>query len=129
MSARFDSSDPKRPDEAERFRFEPSAGYSNSELASVASMVFAGFAMVTRFTIWGWLALFAGVSSVISQKSYTNSTRKDQSMMSGWSSVMFSFTALFSVYAPILLGQAKKAGGIPLGFGKGLIAIPQVPVA
>ncbi|KAL8280878.1 hypothetical protein RQP46_006882 [Phenoliferia psychrophenolica] len=125
MPPRLDLTDPRRPEEKVPFKFTPvSSTIQFSDYGAVGAMVFAGATMVTRYPMWAWFALFCAASSVLSTRSTLSSpTARKEGMFSGSSCVLFCFTALFSVYSPILLGQATKEGGKPFSFGKGLVPI------
>lgn len=53
------------------------------------------------------MAVFAGVSSILSTKSLTRAAADAKTsgggMYGGWSSIMFSFTALFAIYSTVFL--------------------------
>ncbi|GAA6018520.1 hypothetical protein JCM10207_007204 [Rhodosporidiobolus poonsookiae] len=131
MVRRFNASEPRKSSAAVPYRYT-SSDSSLADLACMASMGCSGLAMLTRFAIWPWLGFLFALSSIFGQKSLgTNQKTGEQGgMLSGYTALMFSATAFFSIYSPILLGQAIKADGLPFGFNKGLIVVPrQAPAA
>ncbi|GAA5837861.1 hypothetical protein JCM11251_004680 [Rhodosporidiobolus azoricus] len=127
MPRRYQTSDPRRPDLAQPYKYQ-STDSTLTDLATIASMVCSGAAMLTRFAIWPWFGIIFAVSALLGEKSLgTNKRTGEQgSMLSGWTALMFAGTGLFSIYTPLLTGQAVKAEGFPLGLNKGLIHTPQV---
>ncbi|GAA5893376.1 hypothetical protein JCM6882_008017 [Rhodosporidiobolus microsporus] len=126
MPRTFQTSDPRRPDLAQPYRYQATDS-TLTDLATVASMVCSGAAMLTRFAIWPWFGIIFAVSALLGEKSLgANKRTGDQgSMLSGWTALMFAGTGLFSIYTPLLTGQAVKAQGLPFGLNKGLIHLPQ----
>ncbi|KAM0789455.1 hypothetical protein ACM66B_000277 [Microbotryomycetes sp. NB124-2] len=122
----YDSSEPRRPDRPVPYRF-PTSRNDMSESFTILAM-FASFgAMLTRYPIWCWLAILLSVSALRTRKSLQPDNTNKSSSMSAWSSIMFSLTATFSVYMPLLQGIAKRApwSELPFKIGKGLVAVPR----
>ncbi|BGP16778.1 hypothetical protein JCM10213_002171 [Rhodosporidiobolus nylandii] len=130
MARRFNQSDPRRPEAAKPYRYQ-SNDSTLADLACMVSMACSGLAMLTRFAIWPWLGLVFAVSSVLGTKNLgTNSKTGEQGgMLSGWTALMFAGTSFFSIYTPLLLGQARKAEGLPFGLNKGMVPIPRAAPA
>ena len=64
----------------------------------------ADAALLSRYPMWCWFAITFAISSVLSTKSLsTQHQKKDTGFFSGYSCLLFSFTAAFSIYSPILL--------------------------
>ncbi|TNY21858.1 hypothetical protein DMC30DRAFT_415611 [Rhodotorula diobovata] len=122
----YDQSEPRRANESRPYRFPPSAS-SFAELMSFASMLCSGLAMLTRFAIWPWLGLILAISGILGQKDLgkASASNDQQTLLGGYTSLMFATTSLMSIYSPILLGQAVKAGSIGFGFNKGLVYLPR----
>ncbi|KAK4054626.1 hypothetical protein OIO90_003438 [Microbotryomycetes sp. JL221] len=122
----YDSSEPRRPDRATSYRF-PTSNNDLSELLTILAMFASFAAMLTRYPIWCWIGLLLSVSSIRTRKTLQPTTEKSANF-SSWSSIMFSLTALMSVYLPLLQGFATKApwSELPFKMGKGLIST-QIP--
>ncbi|POY75631.1 hypothetical protein BMF94_1253 [Rhodotorula taiwanensis] len=132
MPRQYDQSEPRRPDLAKPYKYEyEMTDTILPDMTALVSMVASGAAMITRFTIWPWIALVFAISSLLSQKSLGTHKRTGESggLLSGTSAVMFAVTAFFSIYMPLLTLQAEKAGSAtwPFGINKGLRVIPQEP--
>ncbi|GAA5973851.1 hypothetical protein JCM11641_003192 [Rhodosporidiobolus odoratus] len=126
MVRRFNQSEPRRADLAKPYKYA-SSDSSLADLACMVSMACSGLAMLTRFAIWPWLGALFAISSLLGTKGLgTNSKTGEQGgMLSGWTALMFAGTSFFSLYTPILTGNAIKADGLPFGFNKGLIMVPK----
>ncbi|GAA5885740.1 hypothetical protein JCM5296_000131 [Sporobolomyces johnsonii] len=123
MPRRYDSSEPRKASLAKPYSYQ-SSDNALADIIAMASMACSGMAMISRFAIWPWLGLLLAISSLMGQKNLAPAkTGQDNSMMSGWTCVMFAFTSLASIYTPLLMGQVQKAGGLPIGFNKGLIPV------
>ncbi|KAK4054251.1 hypothetical protein OIV83_001277 [Microbotryomycetes sp. JL201] len=123
----YDSSEPRRPDRPVPYRF-PRSDNDLSETMTILAMFASFAAMLTRYPIWCWVALLMSVSAMRTRKSLQPDKEKSTSM-SAWSSIMFAFTATFSVYMPLLQGIARRApwSELPFKMGKGLIAVARSP--
>ncbi|GAA6032383.1 hypothetical protein JCM8097_008147 [Rhodosporidiobolus ruineniae] len=123
MPRRFNTSEPRRADAAVPYKYT-SSDSNLADLAALVSMACSGLAMLTRFPIWPWFGVIFALSSVLGTKTLGPSKSGETGgMLSGWSALMFAGTAFFSIYTPLLMGQARKADGLPFGFNKGLIPI------
>ncbi|GAA5930964.1 hypothetical protein JCM3775_000764 [Rhodotorula graminis] len=126
MPRTYDQTDPRRPANALPYRF-PASSSTLPELLSFASMLCSGLAMLTRYAIWPWFGLILALSGILGQKNLgAQKQASDQSsLLGGYTSLMFASTSLMSIYSPILLGQAVKAGNIGFSINKGLIYLPR----
>ncbi|GJN91003.1 hypothetical protein Rhopal_004017-T1 [Rhodotorula paludigena] len=127
MPRRFDPSEPRKPENALPYRYTSPSG-NFADLMAFASMLCSGLAMLTRFAIWPWFGLIFAVSSILGTKNLGSNKQGDQggSMLSGWSALMFALTTFFSIYSPILMGQAVKSDATwPFGWNKGLVMVAQ----
>ncbi|CEQ41940.1 SPOSA6832_03696, partial [Sporobolomyces salmonicolor] len=123
MPRRYDSSEPRKASLAKPYVYQ-SNDDGLADIMAMASMACSGMAMISRFAIWPWFGLLLATSSLMGRKNLgPTKPGQENSMMSGWTCLMFAFTALMSIYTPLLMGQVQKAGGLPIGFNKGLIPV------
>ncbi|KAG0665153.1 hypothetical protein C6P46_000250 [Rhodotorula mucilaginosa] len=132
MPRQYDTSEPRRAGLAKPYKYEyESSDTVLPDLAALLSMLASGAAMITRFTIWPWIALVFAISSVLANKSLGTNKKTGETggLISGSTALMFASTAFFSIYMPLLTLQAEKAGSPtwPFGINKGLRVIPQAP--
>ncbi|ORY89821.1 hypothetical protein BCR35DRAFT_350246 [Leucosporidium creatinivorum] len=108
-SASYDPREPRRPQEAAPYVFPTAQGpFRAADAIGMLALGSAALCMLTRFVPWAWLAILLSIASIRSTKNLVQ-TKADSNSLSGWSCLLFSFTAITAVYLPILQGVAQKA--------------------
>ncbi|CAE6431370.1 unnamed protein product [Rhizoctonia solani] len=101
------SSDPRAPELEEPFRL-PKTYTESLDAVTSLSMLMAGVTLLTRNMYGAWVAMFVAVSGFMNQHPLRT---KDGGQ--SWSSIIFAFGALVTIYMPRLIIQPAVQAAKP----------------